>query len=71
MSESANTVAEAIEEEALRRTKSRAVRPILGLIPFGFSYKGMLIWRLRDACNRDPVDFGISCCGSAGDGCDQ
>ena len=42
MSESANTVAEAIEEEALRRTKSRAVRPILGLIPFVFSYKGML-----------------------------
>ncbi len=42
MSESANTVAEAIEEEALRRTKSRAVRPIVGLIPFVLAYKGML-----------------------------
>jgi ATP-binding cassette, subfamily B, bacterial len=43
MSDSSNAVAEAIEEEALRRTKSRAVRPIIGLIPFVLAYKGMLV----------------------------
>ena len=43
MSDSSNAVAEAIEDEALRRTKSRAVRPIIGLIPFVLAYKGMLV----------------------------
>lgn len=42
MSDAANPVVEAIEEEALRRTKSRAVRPIMGLIPFVLTYKAML-----------------------------
>ncbi len=42
MSETANPVAEAIEEEALRRKKARGVRPILGLVPFVMAYKGML-----------------------------
>lgn len=42
MSDVANPVAEAIEEEALRRKRARGVRPILGLIPFVMAYKAML-----------------------------
>ncbi|MEQ9518857.1 MAG: ABC transporter transmembrane domain-containing protein [Parvibaculum sp.] len=42
MSDVANPVAEAIEEEALRRTRARAVRPIIGLLPFVLNYKKML-----------------------------
>lgn len=42
MSDTANPVAEAIEEEALRRKKARGVQPILGLVPFVMAYKGML-----------------------------
>ncbi len=42
MSDAANPVAEAIEEEALRRKRARGVRPILGLIPFVMAYKAML-----------------------------
>lgn len=42
MSETANPVAEAIEEEALRRKKGTGVRPLAALLPFLGAYKGML-----------------------------
>ena len=42
MSEAANPAIEAIEEEAARRKPAKAVRPILGLMPFIGRYKGMV-----------------------------
>lgn len=42
MSDTANPIAEAIEEEALRRKRGRGVRPLVGLVPFVLAYKGML-----------------------------
>lgn len=42
MSEAANPAVEAIEEEAARRKPAKAVRPILGLMPFIARYKAMV-----------------------------
>jgi ATP-binding cassette, subfamily B, bacterial len=42
MSDAANPVAEAIEAEALRRTRAKGVGPIMGLLPFVLAYKWML-----------------------------
>jgi len=43
MSDAANPVAESIEAEALRRKRASSVGPILGLMPFVFAYKWMLV----------------------------
>jgi len=43
MSDAANPVAESIEAEALRRKRASTVGPILGLMPFVFAYKWMLV----------------------------
>lgn len=42
MSEANNPIVEAIEAEAVRRQRSRAVRPIVGLFPFVLRYKTVL-----------------------------
>ncbi|MCE9648789.1 MAG: ATP-binding cassette domain-containing protein [Parvibaculum sp.] len=42
MSEASNPAVEAIEEEAARRKPAKAVKPILGLLPFVARYKGMV-----------------------------
>jgi ATP-binding cassette subfamily B protein len=42
MSEASNPAVEAIEEEAARRKPAKAVKPILGLVPFVARYKGMV-----------------------------
>ncbi len=42
MSDAANTIAEAIENEALRRKRASGAGPILGLAPFVLAYKPML-----------------------------
>lgn len=42
MSDANNPIVEAIEAEAVRRKRSRAVRPIVGLFPFVLRYKPML-----------------------------
>jgi ATP-binding cassette subfamily B protein len=42
MSEASNPTVEAIEEEAARRKPAKAVRPIMGLMPFIGRYKGMV-----------------------------
>ncbi|MGK2740628.1 ABC transporter transmembrane domain-containing protein [Tepidicaulis sp. LMO-SS28] len=42
MSESTNPVAEAIEQEALRRKPAKTVRPLMKLKPFVLAYQGML-----------------------------
>jgi ATP-binding cassette subfamily B protein len=41
MSESPNSIVEAIEREAARRERARSVRPIRGLLPFVARYKAM------------------------------
>lgn len=43
MSDAANPVAESIEAEALRRKRASTVGPIMGLLPFVFAYKWMLV----------------------------
>lgn len=42
MSDASNPTVEAIEEEAARRKPAKAVKPILGLMPFIGRYKGMV-----------------------------
>ena len=43
MSDNSNPVAEAIEQEALRRKPARNVRPLMRLVPFLARYKSM-VW---------------------------
>jgi len=43
MSDAANLIAEAIENEALRRERASGAGPILGLAPFVLAYKPMLL----------------------------
>ncbi|MGB5092826.1 MAG: ABC transporter transmembrane domain-containing protein [Parvibaculum sp.] len=50
MSEANNPIVEAIEAEAVRRQRSRAVRPIVGLFPFVLRYKTTLVCAFVALC---------------------